>query len=303
MAREAINAQRDEEREKRRARTIAGRITAINPERKEIIIQSRGRAAAANAEAVTIVATGNVKFLRYAPDSLKLTDALTGSFSDLRVGDQIRTIGDRTPDGSRVTAEEIFSGSITRTVGSIVEVNAARGEIVVKNGQNGQTVTVALAKNTTIRRITPEVAETLKQRANQRAERRRERASQQPSAGNTTPPVEGQQTGRRNRRENRNANGGAQQAQGNRALQQPFENLPAITIAELKKGDAVLITSTSAVDTPRITAVSIVTGDADLQSVLQRSQGGRNNSPNSPGLPGNVGGGNNGGDDRDEPKN
>lgn len=300
MAREAINAQRDQERENRRARTLNGRITAINPEKKEITIQSRGRAA--DAETITIAASGNVKFLRYAPDSLKISDAQSGSFNDLRVGDQIRTIGDRNADGSRVTAEEIVSGSITRNVGSIVEVNVARGEVIVKSGQTGQTMTVVIGKNTTIRRITPDVAETLKQRANQRADRRRERTNQQPTTSTTAQQPQGQQTERRNRRENRSVNGEGQQGQGNRGLQQPFENLPAVSIAELKKGDAVLITGMGTVDNLRMTAVSIVTGDGDLQSLLQRSQGGRNGSPNSPGLPGNVGGGNSG-DDRDEPRN
>ena len=45
--------------------------------------------------------------------------AVAASFADLRVGDQIRVIGDRSQDGARVTAEEIVSGSVSRFVGSV----------------------------------------------------------------------------------------------------------------------------------------------------------------------------------------
>lgn len=292
MARQAINSKREEEAEKRRARTINGRIVAVNAEKKEITIQSRGRGAA---ETLTIAASGNVKMLRYAPDSLKTNDAVAGSFTDLRVGDQIRVIGDRSSDGTRVTAEEIISGSVTRAVGSITEINSARGEVVVKNIQTGQLMTIAIGKNTTLRRITPEVAETLKQRF----ERRRERQNEHSSSDNSSQQTQANR--RRNREERRNQNGDGQQT--NRNPRQLFDSLPAITISGLKKGDAVLITGTgTGGNNSQLTAVSIVSGEGELQQILQQTQGGRNGASNmSPGLPGNVGGGNAGSDD-DEPR-
>jgi hypothetical protein len=80
-----------------------------------------------------------------------------------------------------------------------------------------------------------------------------------------------------------------------------FENLPALTIAELKKGDAVMITGTAGADASRVTAATLITGDADIIQRLQRFQrGGRGRRDNmSPGLPGNVSGGGTG--DREQP--
>lgn len=299
MAREAINAQRDKEREARRARTINGRVTAVNLEKKEIIIQSRGRG---NAEVLTIAALPNTKLLRYAPDSLKTTDAKPGTFADLRVGDQIRVVGDKSADGTRVAAEEIFSGSVTRAVGIISEINTTRGEVVVKNIQTGQSMTVAVGKNTTLRRITAEVAATLKERF----ERRRERQAQRAASGGAEQP-QGQENRQRNRGERRNRAEGEQQNNnpaGNRNPQQIFENLPPITVADLKKGDAISITATSSgVDATRMTAVSILTGAPELQQILQQTQGGGRGQGNmSPGLPGNVGGGNPGRGGDDDPR-
>lgn len=301
MAREAINAQRDKEREARRARTINGRVTAVNLEKKEIIIEARGRG---NPEMLTIAASGTAKLLRYAPDSLKITDVKPGTFADLRVGDQIRVVGDKNADGTRVSAEEILSGSIARTVGTISEINQARGEVIIKNAQTGQSMTVSVGKNTTLRRISPEVADALKQRFERRRERRAERASggaEQPQA---------RENRRRNRGERRNRAGGEGNQNNNqnsnqtraRNPQQMFENLPPITVADLRKGDAVLITTTSGGGNSQMTAVSIVTGAAEMQQILQQTQGGgRGQSNMSPGLPGNVGGGNAGSDD--DPRN
>jgi sRNA-binding protein len=290
MARAAINSQRDEEQRKRRERTVAGRITAVNADKKEIVIQARG-GRNSGTDALTIDASGNVKMLRYAPDSLKLSDAVAGSFTDLRVGDQIRVIGDRNAEGTRVAAEEIFSGSVTRLVGSVSEINAARGEIVVKNSRTGELTTIAMGKNTTLRRITPEVAENLKQRM----ERRRDRRNQRDSGDSNNQQTQAER--RRAREERRSQNNNGQQA--NRNPRQMFEDLPAITVGDLKKGDAVLITGTGA--NSRLTAVSVISGDSDLQEILQRTQGGRGGNM-SPGLPGNVSGGNApGGNNDDEP--
>jgi sRNA-binding protein len=291
MARAAIEQSRNEDLEKRRARTTVGRIITINAEKREITLQTRGRG---TAETVIVDASANAKLRRYAPDSLKLSDAVAGSFTDLRVGDQIRVVGDRSVDGARISAEEIISGSVSRTVGTVTQIDPTRGEVVIKNNQTGQTITAAIGKNTTLRRITPEVAASLKERFERRNARRREQTSTNPDRQSQTQTDEP-----RNRERRRRERNGSGQSDNRRQL---FENLPAITIADLKKGDAVLIVGTNAGGADgRMTAVSIIAGDGELQQILMRTQGGGRGSNMSPGLPGNVSGGNAGGDD-DEPE-
>ncbi len=78
-----------------------------------------------------------------------------------------------------------------------------------------------------------------------------------------------------------------------------LESLPAITVADLKKGDTVLVNGTTpGADQSRITAVTLLTGEAEF---LRRMQGGpnRNDGPTNPGLPGDVLGGGTGG--REQP--
>jgi hypothetical protein len=71
-----------------------------------------------------------------------------------------------------------------------------------------------------------------------------------------------------------------------------LENLPPIAIAELKKGDAVIVSGTSETDDSQVTAASIITGDAETIQLLQRFQrGGGRDGQMSPGLPSGVAGG------------
>jgi len=284
MASEAIAAKRDQDRSEWQTRGINGRITALNQEKKEITVQARG-----GAEIITVKAPGNAKILRYAPDSLRSTDAKTGAFTDLRVGDQIRILGNRSADGKTVTAEEIVSGTVTRAFGTITDINTKANEITIKNSQNGQTFTVVLGKNSVVKRLPAEVAQNLAQRRERRQQRRQTQAE---STGVQT-ENQGQRRGERRNGENRERRsadaGGAQRPRG--GLQQMLEAQPAITIADLKKGDALMVTGTEGADASRLTAVNIISGDVELMQLVQRSQGGRNGNM-SPGLPGNVGGGN-----------
>jgi hypothetical protein len=68
-----------------------------------------------------------------------------------------------------------------------------------------------------------------------------------------------------------------------------FESLPAVAVADLKKGDTVLVTATAGADASRVTAVALVAGDADFLQRLSRGNADPRNM--SPGLPGDVIGG------------
>ena len=47
-------------------------------------------------------------------------------------------------------------------------------------------------------------------------------------------------------------------------LQEMFDQLPAFSLAELKTGDSVLVSSTKGADPSRVTAIAIVSGVAPL---------------------------------------
>jgi len=285
MAREAVAARREQQRDDWRTRGMNGRVTAIDAAKKEITIEARSRE---GAQALTVVANGNARIRRFAPGSLQPADAIAGTFSDIRVGDQIRVLGNR--EESRVTAEEIISGTVARLVGTVERVDASRNEVVVKDSQTGKSIVIALLPATTLRRVPADFAETLgrgdqrrgggetltlaqrEAQREQRAARRRERESQ------GTPGIP---TGTGNN---------AARRPGGRNPQQMFEAFPVITAAELKKGDAVMVVGTGTNDISRVTAATLITGDAEILQRLQRRGGNRPDNM-SPGLPSGVVGG------------
>src|ERR1051326_7380650 len=100
MTKADITAKNDREREEWRRRGVVGTVSAINPDTKEITLQIRSFF---GSQPITIAASANnVKFRRYAPDSVKFSDARTSSFGEIKVGDQLRAKGDKRSEERRV---------------------------------------------------------------------------------------------------------------------------------------------------------------------------------------------------------
>ncbi len=316
VSKESLTA-RDEQRAREDARRrINGRITSINPQTKEITITARSRDAM---DSVVINASAsNVRLLRYAPDSSRREDAQPISFSDLKVGDQLRAVGDRSSDGTHFTPEEIVTGAFTRTIGTVQSTDVAKNEITVKDDQSGKTFTIAIGQRSVLHRLPADFEERM---AKFREEAQQRRAQAQAADGGTTGTnaTPNGQTGERRERTGGNQDGaGGGQGRGQRGgggfgggfggpgggggFQRLFEGMPAITVADLKKGDMVVVQGTpSATDASRITAINLTTGDAALMKRMQQFQGRPGGDRNmSPGLPGSVVG-TGSGSERDRP--
>ncbi len=296
---QAVAQTQEAQREDWARRGIGGRIESINPEKKEITLRARGGRGDGGAAAAGVVldASGSkVKFLRYAPDSAKPADAVPSSFATLRVGDQVRARGERSADGTRFTAEEIISGSFQRAGGTVVSVNPAAREVVIKNEQTGQTQTVIVGQRSMLRRLPADFAQTLGQRG---GERGGERGNNPRGSNEQRAPREGQSAGGEGQRRPGGGGGGGR----GRNFQDALANLPALAIGDLKKGDVVLITGTADTDPARMTAITLITGDAELIRRFQRSQGrpNRDGQNMSPGLPSDVVGGGTPSGNREQP--
>ena len=162
MTKAAIAQKQEHDREEWRRRGIFGAIQALNPETKEITLLSRTRE---GVKPVVIAASGNVQFRRYAPDSVKFSDAKPGSFADLKVGDQMRALGDLSTDGTHFTPEEIVSGSFRTLLGTVTSVDAAHNQITIKDNQTKQPLTVVISQDSTLRRMPEQMAQMMAMRA------------------------------------------------------------------------------------------------------------------------------------------
>jgi hypothetical protein len=285
------------------AHNLNGRVASVDAAKKQAVVQTFGRG---GIETVTLDASGgSVRFLRNAPDSTRASDAQPSSFADLKAGDQVRVTGERSADGKSFRADEVIAGSFTRFLGQVTAVDAARNELTVKNEQTGQTVTVALGPHSTLRRITPEVEKMLADRAAQIEQRRQQREQRTASGDASTQTNAGGAQGAGNGEGRRRGEGGDGQRGGRGGgFQQIMESLPAVTVADLKKGDAVFVTGTPGADASHATLITLVAGKAETLRMMQPGQrgGGQRGRVNSPGLPGDAIGGGTGSGERQPPR-
>ncbi len=296
MARAEITEKNERERAEWRRRGIAGTVTTLNPATKEITINARTRE---GARPVVVAATAeNIRFRRYAPDSVRFSDAKPSSFAELQVGDQLRALGERSADGARFTPEEVVSGAFRTIGGRVTKVDAATNEIQLVDVQTQQPLTVVVNKDSTVRRLPAMMAQMLAARGQGGAAAEGNGANRQGATGAGAPQPRPQRPGGAATAGGGNNEGSAQRAGGGgnsgggggqRDLGEMLENLPALNLAELKAGDMIIVSSTKSVDPSRVTAIAVLAGaEALLASpAAQRRQGGaaRGAANNNLGLP------------------
>jgi Cu/Ag efflux protein CusF len=283
-------------------RRLNGRVVSVDASKRLIVVQARGRE---GQESVTVDASTAARVLRYAPDSMRPADAVAGSLADVRAGENIRATGERSADGATFKAEEVLTGSFARFVGTVTGVDAQRGELAVKTDDGGN-VRLSFGARSALRRITPEFEQTLakqraeaEQRREQRRAERRQQGGQAAEGGQAQGEAGARGEGGRRRRGDGQGRGdgngprrGGGAGGGGNNFQQMFESLPAVTLAELKKGDTVVVTVTPGADASRATVVSLATGAPETIRAMQQFQrGGDGPRGMSPGLPGDVIGG------------
>jgi preprotein translocase subunit YajC len=288
MTKADIAKKQEHDREEWRRRGIVGTIAAVNPDTKEITLQTRGgrgmmSGAAAQGSAPTIVveAKDNAVFRRYAPDSVKFEDAKPSSFAELKVGDQLRALGEKSADGARFTAEEIVSGTFRTFFATVDSINPQTNEITLTDLQSGQKLTVVISPDSNLRRLPPEAAARM-------AGFMQPRPGGAPNGENAgeqnRPPrqpqgeaAQGGEGGMRQRPQGMGGGMGGRRG-GGFDPQDFLQMMPQTTIAELKKGDAVIVSSTVGNDPKRVTAVALLAGVDAFANMMRAGRNRVNNN-------------------------
>ena len=264
MTKAELAQKHERDREEWKRRGMAGPVTAVNAEAKEVTISTRTRE---GPKPVVVEMSEHVDFRRYAPDSIRFSDAKASSFAELKVGDQLRVLGDKNADGSHIKAESIVSGSFRNIAGAIKTVDASANQITLTDLVAHKPVTVMLNPETAMRRLPPWMAAMLARREGGQGGGvpaggapgggTREGAAQGipgPPRPEGAKPGAGAPAG-----ENAQYPGGGMR-RGNMDFQDMLERMPPIKLADLKVGDAVMLSSTSGTDGTRVTAINLLAG-------------------------------------------
>jgi hypothetical protein len=208
---------------------------------------------------VKVKTTKDTEFMRYAANSVKFSDAQKGSFDQIKVGDQLRARGTKSEEGKELTAEEVISGTFRNIAGTISSIDAAAGTIVVKDVLSRKNVTVKLTSESQMRKLPAQLAQRiaffLKSPDAAQAMAARGNAGG-PAAGTSSGPGQGGPgaggfgTG---------GSGGGRPG-GAPDFQQVIGRLPAVTISDLQKDEAVMIVSTPGTGGAEVAAITLLSG-------------------------------------------
>ena len=264
MTKGDLAKKQEAERAEWRRRGILGVITALKPEAKEITISNRTMA---GTQSVVVALNDKTEMRRYAPDSIKFGDAKPSDFNELKVGDQLRALGDRTEDPLHFNAQKVVTGSF-RTVGGVVTaIDPATGEIKINELEKKHPLTIIVKHDAVLHRFP--------------AEGMMGGFGRGPGGpGGGAPPPGGGQQGQAPRPQGAGGPGGPGGGRPGFNINDMLERLPTITIADVKVGDTIIVSSTQGVDPTRLTAISLITGaDTLLAMLAPRPQAGQAPNP------------------------
>jgi hypothetical protein len=250
---------------------------------------------------VAVHVTKETVLRRYAPGSVKFDDAKPAPLGGIRPGDQLRARGEKTADGSELTAQEIVSGSFRNISGTISSLDKTQGTIAVHDLATKKNVMVKITTDSQLRKLPVQMAQRIAQRLNganggnggdqagpgqQTASTRSGTVSgtaaptaKEPAAGSGQASGSAAEDGRQRDFGGRGRGVGAGSGGGGAMdLQQMISRMPASTIADLQKGDAVMLVGTEA-NGNAVTAITLLAG---VEPILRGSPNGGASSILSP---------------------
>jgi len=253
MKQSDVAAKQQKEREDWQKRGIGGLVSAVDPAAGTVTISVTSLA---GSKKVLIQTTKKTEIRRYAANSVKFDDARASKLADIHPGDQLRARGNKNEDGTEFTAEEIVSGSFRNIAGTVTAANVADNTLTVMDLMTKQPVVIKVTPDSQLRKLPQVMAQRIAMRLKGQTPPGAPGAGGAPANAAATsgaPQGGSAQTGAPV------GGGGAGARPGGGDLQQMLLRLPAVTVADFQKGDAVILVSTQGNDT-EVTAITLVGG-------------------------------------------
>ena len=261
MKKASIVEKQAREREEWRRQGTAGLVSSVDPAANTILITQQG---AGEKKTVTIHLSKDTNLRRYAPDSVKFDDARPAGLEQVKPGDQLRARGTRNADGSELTAAEIVSGTFRNIAGTIYSIDASANSITVQDLATKKPVTVRITADSQVRKLPLPMAQGIGARL------KRAGADSPAAGGANAGTTQAARTGEAQAGSSgaggpggpgRNGGGGGD-------FQQFLSRMPQATLAELQKGDAVMIVATEGGPKGAPTVITLLGG---VEPILEAS--------------------------------
>lgn len=265
---------------------------------------------AASGKPIVIHVAANTDIKRYSPDSVKFDDARHSTLDQIKPGDQVRARGTKSGDGTEFTAQAVVSGSFKDVAGTVVSTDAANNSVTIMDLATKKPVTIKVGPDSLLRKLPPFVAMGIAMRLKGGAPGTpgTAAAANGGPGGNWQGRGQGQEAGAGGDGNEKAGNwqgggrGGRDGMQGGAGgnwrgnggppdFQQMLARMPAVSVSDLNKGDAVMLVATQGSEKSQPTAITLLAG---VEPILTAAPAGTSAStilsPWSLGQPAGAGG-------------
>ena len=282
MKQSDVAARQQQQQEDWQKRGVGGLVKSIDANTGTIQLSVTSFAATKN---VTVNTSKSTVIRRYSPDSVKFDDAKPGTLAQINAGDQLRARGTHSPDGTSLDAEEVVSGTFRNIAGTVSSTDPGQNTISVMDLITKKPLVVKITSDSQLRQLPAMYAQRIAMRLKGGSGDQPNAGSQNggsPSGaassaadGSAAPGAGtrsgGYQGGGYSGGGGGYSGGGANRAGGPPDFQQMLSRLPAVTLADLHKGDAVMIVATEGSGTSSPTAITLLSGVEPILTVSPNS--------------------------------
>jgi hypothetical protein len=272
MKQSDVAAKQQHDRDDWQKRGVGGLVSKVDAAAGTIMISSTG---IGTTRSIAVHVAANTVLRRYAAGSVKFDDAKLAPLDQIKAGDQLRARGTRTPDGNEISAEEVVTGSFRNIAGTISAIDVANNTITVQDAISKRAVVVKVSSDSQMKKLPAEMAQRIAMRLKGTAGEANGDANGAAQGAGTpggSSGAGGKQPGAESQAGRGAGGGSGGNGNGPPDLQRMLGRLPSSTLADLQKGDAVMIVSTDAGTSDAVTAITLLAGvDAILTAAPNRS--------------------------------
>jgi hypothetical protein len=275
-------AQRQQAESDQWRRGVGGIVKDVNPSAGTVTITN---SLAAGGKPILVHAGPGIEIKRYSPDSVKFDDAKPGTLAQIKPGDQLRARGTKNADGTEFTAQAVVSGSFRDIAGTVVSTDAANHSVTISDLMTKKPVTVTVGPDSQLRKLPEFVAMGI-------ATRLRGGTAGAGAGDQSATQGSGQASGAGRGNWGGGSSGGGREGQSGPGMggqgggwrgsgngppdfQQMLARMPAVSLTDLNKGDAVMLVATEGTETTQPTAITLLSG---VEPILSAAPAGTNAS-------------------------
>jgi hypothetical protein len=266
-----ITSNQQKQREEWQRHGIGGLVSAVDPAQDAVTIKAL---TAAGTKDIVIHANKATILRRYAPGSVNFDEAKVAPITEIKVGDQLRARGTRSPDGAEFTADEIVSGSFRNIAGIVQAVDAGAGTLTVNDIATKKPVVLKVTADSKMRALPEQMARGI-------AMRLKNLGAGANGPGKVGQPGQSSQVSADDRGapESNGSGAAGTPPHGGGDIQQMLSRLPVSPLTDFKKGDVVMVVATSGEGNEPSTVITLLGG---VEPILQATTQGQAASILSP---------------------